>query len=1643
MKPDKKENYFENLYATARSLSGSERDIAVSILDFATCTYADRMEKTQHLKSLLIKTEPTTIADIFSGSRFNALLALFGEELAVKFKKIWDRASDYSYAQGYYRRSFRTKQDISIYLDKNLDKLRMVLHLYEYDFSLLDYLTVQNYEINYYVLPDLIAVEIDDNNSEVIEALRNIIYSDNNAALLSHSMIMGLLMSQNRVAHTMIGELLIAARLQEGLRQSIVEKIDEASMDAFLYMLKIIIDHDLIRYSSVVRALDVWTGLGIEAQKPAVAKKCIETGYRCLTDHTFLEECINSRDSMHIYMALWAIAVREIKDTKPIIERFMAGKEKHKKLVGLYFLNESGYSDFMYDLSHTYLNETDEEVLYWILVNYPTLSLYQYSEEGYAKAGHKTSLPADIAERKFQFDELKRIVDRMPKKEITFKESVFPWIDVTLTEDFVTQKMLYIVGYDMNDTLTDELLDYTDKMSADTRHNVLCNFVARPKTEKQRAFLFASLSDKSMSNRESALKHIDSLTLSPDEFSNVEKLLSLKTGTVRQASIKLLLKLDADALFDVTSRLIADKNEQKRLAALDIISSIEKKESFASIYDACLELIKQVKHPTEKEQVLIEKLLATDKPEYSKENGFGLYNPSAEVMVPPLTVTKDFSPEHIFTLTEDEVKTLYTDLYHLIYQHRDYEYEVEMYDGSRSKVVLGASYSIQTIKRNRAEDEEVRAIDNYPLPDIWRGFLKDHNLGYRQLLELQFYEQIEEDIEREPWFDTLLHNVFPMQKVTSICAFLETLDYRTHIQNILSALMGEFEKQEVFAAALDMMKYITLHVPQDKFTESYSKQDESRYYWYSKDYVTDANEISFWLSWMNNNVYDTESFKESFYIRYTYYRNTSFEPYYKFSLSFTDFARAYDEGIIDTDEMYKELMGRQSSRDNIRQITTPEGEGYRGNQHLKSFPFMKEFEHTVVERILDLELKRGDLPTEVSSLASKIVRYEGMTHFVDILVGMNSETFVRGYNYISENPTKKEIFSHLLKVCYPKQDEDEKLLKKLLKGRSISEKRLLEAAMYAPQWIDIVEKYLGWKGLRSAAWYFQAHVNEGFSAQKETIVAHYSPIVPADFNDGAFDTDWFNDAYKTLGKKRFELLYEAAKYISGGANHRRSQLFADAVLGKLKLTDMKKSIKEKRNKDHLLCYSLIPIKKDKLKETLRRYECIQEFLKESKQFGAQRRESEAKTAAIALGNLARNAGYSDVTRLTWNMETQKIKEIMPYLSPKVIEGTELYIEINEEGKASIKAIKNGKELKGVPTKLKKNTYVTELRDIQKSLKDQYTRARLALERAMEAENGFTLQELVNLQENPVIAPLIKHLVFMTGDTLGYLENGRLTTPFGSFCEPEPDAMLYIAHPVHLYESGQWSLYQKDLFERQIVQPFKQVFRELYRPNEDELAEATISRRYAGHQIQPKKTVALLKGRLWTVSYEEGLQKVYYKENIIAKLYALADWFSPADVEAPTLETVEFFDRLTYKPIPVENIPKVIFSEVMRDVDLVVSVAHAGSVDPEASLSTVEMRAAIAVETLDLLGIENVIVKGSHAHIAGKLGEYTVHLGSGIVHRQAGGALHIIPVHSQHRGRLFLPFMDEDPKTAEILSKVLLLANDTKIKDPNILEQIKV
>ena len=243
-----------------------------------------------------------------------------------------------------------------------------------------------------------------------------------------------------------------------------------------------------------------------------------------------------------------------------------------------------------------------------------------------------------------------------------------------------------------------------------------------------------------------------------------------------------------------------------------------------------------------------------------------------------------------------------------------------------------------------------------------------------------------------------------------------------------------------------------------------------------------------------------------------------------------------------------------------------------------------------------------------------------------------------------------------------------------------------------------------------------------------------------------------------------------------------------------------------------------------------------------------------------------------------------------------------------------------------------------------------------------------------------------------------------------------------------------------------MQPFKQVFRELYVPGPAETGSGPVSTRYDGHQVQPRQALALLGSRSWRTDQDEGdTARVFHQHGVVAHLGFDTGALTPGEADLPAVSGVWFTTRGRLgggAVVPLSDVPPVAFSEAMRDVDLVVGVAHAGGVDPEATASTTEMRAALVRETARLLRLDNVEVTGTHVLIEGTLGEYSLHLGSAVVHRRPGGSVCIVPVGSQYRGRLFLPFADDDPKTAELVSKVLLLAQDHTIKDPTILEQLR-
>lgn len=707
---------------------------------------------------------------------------------------------------------------------------------------------------------------------------------------------------------------------------------------------------------------------------------------------------------------------------------------------------------------------------------------------------------------------------------------------------------------------------------------------------------------------------------------------------------------------------------------------------------------------------------------------------------------------------------------------------------------------------------------------------------------------------------------------------------------------------------------------------------------------------------------------------------------------------------------------------------------------LERFGGLPEIVERCRRRVLEIELQRGDLPTGVSEAARSLGSVPGTADFLRLLTAMGKDGFARGMYFRGEG--KADVFSHLVRVSYPGPKDTKEDFAKEVKRAGISRKRLIEVAVFAPQWAAYCGKALDMPGIESASLWLHAHTKDTQWAVQDEVrelwfaeVSERTPLDRQELLDGAVDVEWFREMRKGISDKDWPTVFESAKYAAGGNGHRRAKMYAAVLDGGTGAGSLAEKIRSKRDGDAVRAYGLAALPADaekRKKEVLHRYEVLQSFLRGSREFGAQRQASEKLAFSIALANLARTAGFADPQRLTWAMEAEAVEDLKSGAIEVNEADLKATLRISLEGAVEILYERGGKSLKEAPAALRKAPAIAELKSRKTQLTQQLSRMRRSLEEAMIRGDRFAVGELREMAEHPLLRPLLGGLLFVN-------DKAKLEW-FDSAIQKKGD--WRIAHPVDLLASGVWEKLQRECMDQAKLQPFKQVFRELYPLTANEQGAATRSQRYEGQQVNPKQATAIAGQRGWVTVPEEGLRKTYHAENVSAWLEFLEGWFTPVDVDGLTVSELHFQRRSDGRILPLEEVPPRIFSETMRDLDLVVSVAHRGGVDPEASASSVEMRAALVRETARLLQLKNVRVEGTHVLIAGELGQYNLHLGSAVVHIQPGGALCILPVHSQHRGRVFLPFADNDPKTAEVVSKVLLLAKDKEIKDPTILAQLR-
>ena len=425
---------------------------------------------------------------------------------------------------------------------------------------------------------------------------------------------------------------------------------------------------------------------------------------------------------------------------------------------------------------------------------------------------------------------------------------------------------------------------------------------------------------------------------------------------------------------------------------------------------------------------------------------------------------------------------------------------------------------------------------------------------------------------------------------------------------------------------------------------------------------------------------------------------------------------------------------------------------------------------------------------------------------------------------------------------------------------------------------------------------------------------------------------------------------------------------------------------------------------------------------------------------------------------------------------------------------------DGKVQKSLPAAVKKE-FAEELKELSAAKKDIENMLPAQAERIdalFLQQKSWPLETwLARYLEHPLIGTLARRLIwnFTTGGvtTPGLWLDGKLADRRG---QPVPlDAVqtrVTLWHP--LAQPPDVVLgWRAFLEEWQIVQPFKQAHREVYLLTPAEERTRTYSNRFAAHILKQHQFHALAAARGWKNKLRLMVDDEYPPATRLLTQWGLRAefWIEGAGDETNesgsylylSTDQVRFYRledaQLTAhaggggygagwhrpvvaEPLPLAEIPPLVFCEIMRDVDLFVGVASVGN-DPawadggrrDAEHDAWALHAfgdlsATAQTRRELLQrlVPKLKIAGrcSFAEkflvVRGDLRTYKIHLGSGnILMSPNDRYLCIVPGRGQPEdGKVFLPF-EGDRTLSVILSKAFLLAADAKITDPSITAQI--
>jgi len=176
---------------------------------------------------------------------------------------------------------------------------------------------------------------------------------------------------------------------------------------------------------------------------------------------------------------------------------------------------------------------------------------------------------------------------------------------------------------------------------------------------------------------------------------------------------------------------------------------------------------------------------------------------------------------------------------------------------------------------------------------------------------------------------------------------------------------------------------------------------------------------------------------------------------------------------------------------------------------------------------------------------------------------------------------------------------------------------------------------------------------------------------------------------------------------------------------------------------------------------------------------------------------------------------------------------------------------------------------------------------------------------------------------------------------GKSTHPNSETLIRLWHPLES-PPAQVLAWRKAILDQEITQPIKQAHREIYVLTDAERQTAIYSNRFAAHILRQHQFRALCQARGWSYNLMGNFDGLNHPEKSLGghgltatyTVEAIDDGQASASGIALHLasDQVCFLDRHR-QPVVLTAVPSVLFSEVMRDVDLFVAVTSVAN-DPE-------------------------------------------------------------------------------------------------------------